>query len=80
MPVETARRSHWYVGLTGPMAVGGGTRLVLLAGATSIKSRLKAIPVEETVHIRRFVLGALLTLAWIGFLLWFAASVVLAVM
>jgi hypothetical protein len=62
------------------MAVRGGLRLALLAGGTTTKSALKARPTEETIHIRRFALGALLILAWIGFLVWFAASTVLAVM
>jgi hypothetical protein len=52
----------------------------LLAGTIAVKLALRAKPTEETTHIRRFALGALLTLAWIGFLVWFAASAFQAVM
>jgi hypothetical protein len=80
MAVETTRRAHWSVGLTRLVSVRGKPRLALLAGARTNESALRATLTEEVTSIRRFAFGALLTFAWLGFLVWFAASAVLAVM
>jgi hypothetical protein len=81
MAVETTRRAaHRFVGLTRPAAVKRAQRLALLAGAIANKWALRAKATEATIHIRRFALGTLLTLAWIGLLVWFLASAVQAVM
>ena len=77
MAVETIRRAH---GSVGPMSLRGGPRFSLLAGAATNKLALGAKPREVIIRIRRFAFDALLILAWIGFLVWLAASAVLAVM
>jgi hypothetical protein len=52
----------------------------LLAGARTHKSALGATLTKEATSIRRFAFGALLIFAWLSFLVWFAASAVVAVM
>jgi hypothetical protein len=80
MAVETTRSAHWSAGLTRPVSVRVKPRLALLAGAITNKSALGAKLTEEATSIRRFAFGVLLTFAWLGFLVWFAASAVVAVM
>lgn len=73
--MEITRRAHWNLDLT-----RGSARHPLLARGTTVKSALKAASIGETIDIRRIALGALVTLARIGLLLWWAVYVVLAVM
>ena len=80
MAVETTQRAHWSVGLTRPVSARGKPRLTLLAGARTHKSALGATLTKEATSIRRFAFGALLIFAWLSFLVWFAASAVVAVM
>jgi hypothetical protein len=75
--MEITRRARWNLDLDLNRGSAGHP---LLAGGAAVKSALKAASIEETKNIRRFALGALLTLAWIGLLLWCAVYVVLAVM
>jgi len=77
MAVETIRRAHWPVG---PISLRGRSGFSLLAGAATNKSVLAAKPKEVITSISRFAFGALLILAWTSFLVWLAASAVLAVM
>jgi hypothetical protein len=54
--------------------------LALFGSPTFIQSASGANPEKKPMRIRRLALYSLLALAWVGFLVWFAASALQAVM